>query len=353
MPLYVTDEGQQVSTHSMLKTFRRCPKQADYKYHQRLKPKLLGTPLKRGSWLHLLLEEKMKGGDWRALHKKLTAKFGELLDEEKDYYGDLPNECYVLMLSYEWHYEYDPWTVLETEFTIETEFPDGTLYRGRVDALIENHLGIWVVDHKSHKTLPNIDFRLRDAQSALYLWCAARNRIPVQGFIWNYIRTKAPSIPQLTQAGRLSRRRIDTDYPTFVRALKRYKRENGLVITEAHREFANHLREAQYRPGKLQTSSFFRRDILEKSPDMLRRIARENYHTSKRMHAYPFDQTDIVERVVDRSCEFACSYNHLCNMELMGGDTRYLRRQHFTIGDPMDYYEDRAGDAPAGLKEDN
>lgn len=348
MPLYVTDDGTQVSTHSMLKTFRRCPKQADYKYVQRLKPRVIGTPLKRGSWLHLLLEEKMNGGDWRALHRKLCLKFNELLDEEKDYYGDLPNDCYRLMASYEWHYEQDPWKVIETEYTIETEFPDGTLYRGRVDALIENRLGLWLVDHKSHKTLPGHSFRLKDGQSALYLWCALRNRIPVQGFIWNYIRTKPPTIPKMVQSGRLSRVAIETDYPTYVKTLKKLKREKGLKITSEYIAKADYLKAQQYRPGEPQTSTFFRRDVLEKSNAMLRRVAQENHHTSKRMHSYDFENTDAVERVVDRSCEFSCSFTDLCTIELMGGNPTFLRKHNFTIGDPMDYYEDRAGDYKKG-----
>jgi len=330
----------------MLKTFRRCPKQAQNKYIERLKPRLIGTPLKRGSWMHLLLEEKMKGGDWRKLHKKLCIKFADLLDEERDFYGDLPNECYRLMVSYEWQYQNDPWKVLETEFTIETEFPDGTLYRGKIDALIENQSGLWLVDHKNNRRLPDHGFRLRDGQSALYLWAALRNKIPVQGFIWNYLRTKAPTVPKMTLQGRLSRAKIDTDYPTYVGELQRLKKAGELKITSEHLAKAESLRSQQYKPGQPQTSLFFRRDVLEKSGQMLRRVALENHHTSKRMHTYNFGNVDAVERVVETSCGFSCSYTDLCTVELMGGNPRYIRKNNYTIGDPMDYYEDRAGEFP-------
>jgi hypothetical protein len=41
--LYTDDKtGKLISTHSMLKTFRRCPKQAEFKYVHRLKPRRLG-----------------------------------------------------------------------------------------------------------------------------------------------------------------------------------------------------------------------------------------------------------------------------------------------------------------------
>lgn len=338
------ESGQLISTHSMLKTFRRCPKQAEYKYVHRLKPRLIGKPLRKGTWMHTLLEYFHSGRDWEAEHAKLSRKFSELFDEEKDYYGDLPTECLLLMRSYIWHYKNDPWKVIETEFTVETEFPDGTLYRGRVDALIENEFGLWVVDHKNMRTLPDHNFRLLDGQSALYLWACLRNRIPVQGFIWNYLRTKAPTKPKLAYAGkaaqRLSNAAIETDYPTYVTELKRLKREEGLRITKSYTDHADYLKSLQYRHGEPQLSPFFRRDTLEKQPDMLRRVALENHHTSKRMHVYDFSNPDAVERVVERSCTFSCSYTDLCSVELMGGNMRPLVKQNYTVGDPMDYYYD-------------
>jgi hypothetical protein len=339
--LYTDDKtGKLISTHSMLKTFRRCPKQAEFKYVHRLKPRRLGGPLKRGTWVHLLLEEFHMGRDWMAVHRKLSAEFNNLFDEEKDFYGDMPTEILAIMQSYIWHYKHDPWKVLETEFVLETELPDGSIFRCRVDALIENEFGLWLVDHKTHKTLPDHNFRLLDAQSALYVWCALRNRIKVQGFIWNYIRWKAPSKPKMTLQGRLSKSPCDTDYPTYVRELRRLKAEEGLRITAEYKAKAEALLRQRYRHGEPQTSSFFRRDILEKNPAMLRRVALEAFTTHKRMHSYDFSDADRVERVVERGCTFSCSYTDICTAELMGGNIRTLVKQNYKVGDPMDYYFD-------------
>jgi hypothetical protein len=98
-PLYPADDGTPILTNSMLSAFRRCIKQSEYKYVHRLKPKRLGSPLKRGTWVHALLEEHHKGGDWKKLHKKLSAQFAELFDEEKDFYGDMPTEIGRIMKS--------------------------------------------------------------------------------------------------------------------------------------------------------------------------------------------------------------------------------------------------------------
>lgn len=344
--LYLDDDGRVINTHSMLKTFRRCPKQAEFKYVHRLKPRLLGSPLKRGTWFHALLEAYHGVGDWRDVHQKYTHEFAKLFDEEKDYYGDMPREIEALMLSYIWHYKNDPWEYKQVEFQLEANFPGTDLvYRGKVDAMIENQHGLWLVDHKTHKSLPDHNFRLLDAQSALYLWAARENGIPVKGFIWNYTRWKAPSTPRLLKDGtRLSKSACDTDYPTYVRALKNYKDANpAFKITSEYRERAEYLKKLRYQPGMPQESTFFRRDVLEKSDEMIDRVMRENLHTAIRMNSYNFEDAEAVERVVDRGCTFSCSYTDLCTADLMGANTRPLIKQNYTTGDPNDYYQDRAG----------
>jgi hypothetical protein len=347
MGLYYDESvGKYITTHSMIKSMRECPRQAGFKYADRLKPKRLSKPLRRGTWMHYLLEEHHAGRDWEAMHRSLTAKYNELFDEEKDFYGDLPTECLSLMKSYIWHYKDDPWKVLETEFTVEAEFPDGTLYRGKVDALIENQHGLWLVDHKTHGNLPGLTYRLLDAQSALYLWAALKNKLPVQGFMWNYLRTKPPAKPYLLKDGsRLSKKLGDTDWLTFTDEIKRLKAERGYRITGADVQFADRLKQQRYRPGEPQLSPFFQRSILEKDTAMLRRVATAAYHTSKRMNEYPWENKDAIERNVQLfKCERMCSYRDLCTAELTGGNLVPLLRTNYKVGDALDYYQDRAGE---------
>lgn len=334
--------GAEVVTHSSLKVFRRCPKQYDYKYLQRLKPVTVGVPLKRGVWMHELLEVHHQGLDWRDRHRELCRKYDELLDDEKDHYGDLPNELAALMRSYVWYYKDDPWTVVETEFTIETELPNGVVYRGRVDALVENQFGLWVADHKTHRTLPDLTFRLLDAQSALYLWALLRKKFGVRGFVWNYLRTTPPSKPRVVKAGdRLYKNLGDTDYLTYGSEIKRLLASGELLkATPEIKAKLAQLKEERYRPGEIQTSPFFRRDYLEKQNDLLRRVAQENYTTVRRIMQYDFSKPDAIERVVDRSCSYMCAYKDLCAVELLGGNPNHLRRSAFRVGDPMDYYQD-------------
>lgn len=344
-------EGQQIVTHSMIKTFRRCPNQAKYKYVDRLKPRVASQPLERGKWVHALFEAYYKGEDWKEKHRELTRKYNQLFDEEKEMLGDLPAECARLMQSYLWHYgatgdDMHGWEVLAVEAVVECELPNGTVYRGKIDMLVRDRYGVWIVDHKTHKTLPDFSFRLMDVQSGLYLWAmlhgvviidGERTSIKVDGFIWNYVRTKPPVIPQLAYANdparrRLSKRRVETDYPTMRRAITTY----GLD-PEDYRSQLITLKRDRWKPDATQTSPFFRRETLSKQDPMLDRIAAEAYHTTRRMEEYDFD---MAERVTDRSCKFMCSYNRLCMTELMGGNADQVRRQGFRVGDPHDYAYD-------------
>lgn len=336
---------QEVITHSAIKAFRRCPRQYWYKYILRLKPRTVGTPLKRGTWLHELLEEHHKGGDWKMRHVELCKQYDELLDEEKDYYGNLPEECYALMRAYVYYYAQDSWNTHKTEHTIETELPMKSatvIYRGRVDILFDDIFGLWIGDHKTHRSLPDLTFRLLDAQSALYLWAALETELPVQGFVWNYLVTTPPSKPRVVKAGdRLYKKLGPTDYHTFGHEIKRLLRAGQLhAVTPEIKQTLARLKAQQHVPGEPQTSQFFRRDRLEKDGAMLGQVVGEMVHTVARIRKYPFHRPEIIERVIERGCEW-CSFRELCTVELLGGDTRYLLKNNFREGDPMEYYQDR------------
>lgn len=340
------ENGIAITTHSMIKSMRRCPRMTMYKYVDRLKPRSIGRPLQMGKWMHWLLEAHYRGEDWKAVHEKLCEKYGELFDEEKEKLGDLPNDCRELMESYLWHYKADNWIVHEVEFTVQTRWPDGSIYRGKSDMLIEDDYGLWIVDHKNHKKLPEEQFRLLDTQSPLYVWAARRgdpeagiDPIPVRGFIWNYLKTTAPGKPSLIKDGsRLSKVMGDTTFPVYVRELKKL----GLdPRAEEYAPVVSRLRGDRYEPGKIQSSRFFQRHILERDDAMLSKLAGEAYRTHKRLHSYPFRQRDTVERAVDfRGCQNACSYTRLCQTELHGGITANIMKQDFKVGDPLSYHGD-------------
>jgi hypothetical protein len=360
LPALYLDNGKRVTTHSMLKAYLQCPKTAQYKYAERLKPKMVtrrDQPLKRGTWVHELFEvhyDNSTDETWQQRHAKLTTKFNRLMDEEKEALGDLPIECARLMRSYLWHYgadKSDPhhgWKVLGTEVTFEVPWPDSEdgndIYRCRVDLLVEDAYGFLIVDHKTHKQIPDHTSRTLDAASPLYIWAARANGYPVRGFAWNYIRTKAATEPKMAYVGtareRLSQAAIDTDYPTYATAINRLSkvhdfdwRTDPAIVAKLR-----HLKSQRWKPGAPQTSPFFQREILEKDDDMLVRVVATAMKTRDRMHQ-DFDDFDITERNTGRACSW-CPHKDLCTAEMYGGQADIIRRKQFTVGDPLSYYND-------------
>jgi hypothetical protein len=354
MPAIYEDEGKRITTHSMLKAYLACPKAAQYKYAERLKPRRVSArdqPLKRGTWMHELLEVYYKGEDWKERHEKLTKKFNTLFDEEKEALGDLPAECARLMRSYLWHYganKDDPfhgWKIIASEVTFEAVWPDSEdgldIYRCRLDLLVEDEYGLLIVDHKNHRQLPDHTQRTLDAASPLYIWAARESGYDVRGFMWNYLRTKAPTVPHLVYVGTaregLSKSAIDTDYPTYAKAIKDlgidYKKDPTVISR------LRHFKSQRWVPGAPQTSPFFRRDLLEKDDEMIARVVATAMRTRDRMHA-DFGNFDLVERNTNRICSW-CSFRDLCTTEMFGGMGDHIRRKAFRVGDPLDYYQDQ------------
>lgn len=355
MPALYEQDGRRITTHSMLKQFLSCPKAAQYKYAERLKQRSVtkrDQPLRRGTWVHELLETHYEGGDWRETHRVNTSKFNQLMDEEKDDLGDLPTEAAALMRAYLWHYganKDDPmhgWKILGTEMTFDAPWPDSEdgldIYRCRVDLLVEDQFGLLIVDHKTHKVLPSLTFRMLDAASPLYIWAARENGYDVRGFQWNYLRVKAPTKPEMVYVGkpseRLSTRAIDTDWPTYARAIKEY----GLDWTqEPYRSKLRQLKAVRWSPDGIQSSPFFRRDILEKDDDMIARVVATAMKTRDRLHS-DYEDYETVERASGRHCDW-CSFRALCETELIGNTfgSDLIRRKQFRTGDPLDYYQDQ------------
>jgi hypothetical protein len=220
---------------------------------------------------------------------------------------------------------------------LECEWPDGNgIYRCKIDVLAKDQYGYIIVDHKTHNEIPDHTFRLLDHASLRYLWCAQENGFPVNRFVWNYIRAKGPTKPQLVYAktanSRLSTRTIDTDFPTYLKAIREY----GLNPAD-YKDKLILLKGQRWEEGKVQSSPFFRRDTLDKDDDMITRVLAASMRTRDRMQSYVWDES--TERVVDRSCRW-CEYEKLCSTELFGGDADRLRRLNFKKANPLQYYKE-------------
>lgn len=308
-------------TNSMIKSYQHCKRQYNYKFVEQLIPKHKGLPLYRGSWLHELLEAKYAGGDWRSKNDELAETFHALFAEEREMYGDLPSICEKIMESYDYHWrkEDESFNVIEVETEHEVDLPHGHTLKFRIDAVIEDEYGRWLMEHKSHKTIPNADYRFMDMQTARYVWGLNEKGYDLTGVLWNYIRTKEPTKPEMTQSGRLSRRRIDTDVLTYVRALKEY----GLDLGD-HRDDILRLK---------HHNTFFRRERVPKPQQVIETLVEDAVHIADEI-----ERGFLPIRSIDRSCEFMCSYLDLCVTSLYGGDVSDIVKSNYQEATSEDYY---------------
>ena len=295
-------------------------------------------PLKRGLWMHEILQYHYMGRNWRVAHKKLTKQFMRLLLEEREYYGDLPDEVERMMGSYLHLYaeEDKTWEVLHVEETFVVNHPNGHEFTFKPDLIVRDtdtdQIVCW--DHKTAKSIPSSEYRIADLQSGLYPWGLRLAGIEVDTFGFNYIRTKPPTQPSINLNGEISKRRIDTDYYTLATFLMDYYKD---VWPDIPKNWKTQLRTLKH------SNAYFKRTKLVKPKAVETRLIEELDYTTQEMQAwYEFMEDDPNAdpwvRNMTNSCDWDCDFYELCLIELMGGDGKFIRRTKYQ---PSKYMEGR------------
>lgn len=329
---------------SELKTFQRCPKQHEYKYGQRLVPKAKARPLYLGSWVHAALQTHYSDGDWKIGNQVYVDDWNKLFEEERlalrtrgrVVSAPLPDIVKKIMESYVWYHRKDNWTVvaIEQEFMVPTPLTingQRQYLKGIIDLVIDDEEGKrWVIDHKTAGNIPDATaFHAMDPQLMLYPWAAEKAwGWNVHGIMYNYVKSKPPSIPKVNKDGSLSKRKVVTDYPTLYRFLKRegYDPNDFKHLLGPLSRRSPFIRVYRY-PREVQVT----REILLDALSVTKHI-----RTDKRR-----------SRTITRDCATMCSYHQLCRAELNGMNTELMRKTMFTpkekstIGDrPDSSFED-------------
>lgn len=361
------DGDTPVVTQSMVSTFTDCPREVYYGTVLGLRPRLEAKPLTRGTWIHSLLEERANGRDWVDKHNEIYDKFSnEQFVEEVD---SLEEEVYNIVKSYDWVYRNDSWTVIAAELTVERPiFRGAALYRGRIDLIIMDEYGdVWLVDHKTHRTFPEWQYRELSFQHYSYLWAcrtspsyaALRHKgkpLPQpKGFIYDYCKTGSIGTPSLTQKGKLSRqlKPSGTTLPVFTDWL----RDQGMLTTVKGRdllaiedpeerayveEFIVELENKDY-------SFYFRRDKMVFSDEQQRRQLKSFLASARRMLKYSWDDPDTIERGAHAG--YKCRYQDLSVADLMHGTSVIEQKTRYVVThDPLDYYPNQNKEKKKGRK---
>jgi hypothetical protein len=299
-------------SNSKAKTWRRCPKQYEFKYVHKLRPKRKKAHLELGTWVHELLMVYYDGEDWKARHRQLKAKFKNLFEEEREELGDLPGEALRLFKSYLRHYEKEDaeHRTIDTEIDEIIELPNGLKFQFIIDRIYEDRDGLWLQDHKAISKFMPSDFMLLDAQLTRYFYCAEKmGYTPLLGVEFNEIRIKPPTIPETLKSGFLTQKKnIDTDYWTYLKAIKDLDQEPKLYVETLRRLWERDQSD----------SRFFRRSRLPRDKPVTRTMMRELTDTAHEIKEA--EKRGRFPRTPDKSCQWMCDYIDLCVMELHGGD---------------------------------
>jgi hypothetical protein len=276
-------------SHSEVDCFRQCPHKWHLQYRERWSPPEISPALSRGSLFHAILADHYGAirGNWPA--KRLRAALATHLYDEL---GHQTEEQQLVEWMYDgyvkrWADEDGRWTIKAIEQRINHVLPQvpllgsiaGFKLVGVLDLVVAEPDGhLWVVDHKTHKDLPDQRKLEYNDQMGLYLWLLRRMGKPVVGAIYNAARTL------------------------------RYKDESKQALEDR-----------------------FSRVYLHRTDKELEEVAREVAVTMAR--AVPISKRAEAERNTGDHCLFRCDYPEPCLAGRKGGEkveTQFLVNLGFT-----------------------
>lgn len=335
-------EVLQVS-HSRIKSWRRCQMQHHYRYVQKLRKVKPPTPLFVGTGIHAMLETHLNGGDWKVELEKFRKEFDKLFIEEKEDLGDLPSDIAQIIAGYIERYRNDLLVYVprhrgkRTEIPVRVDLDSRTRFIGYIDAYPVNPFGEnWLMDHKSCKTIPDEDSRYSDLQMVFYCWLLPQLGYPKpHGIIWDYIRKKVPTKPELLVKGGLSRNKsIDTTYEVYMQTVVE---KLGADAIPQYEEFASQFKD--------RAEKFYRRIYLPNPSEVLiDNVVRDMRATTEEIRQHG---ATAMTRNMSRDCK-QCSYYTLCQSEVRGLDTEYMRKTEYYVKDDYDGHTDEADPEGSG-----
>lgn len=320
------------TTQSQIKVARRCMRKHDYKYNQHLAKRVRAAPLLRGSILHEMIEARRTKKDPYKILREYEKKYRTLFSTEREEYGEtFIEDIGRVFAGYERAYADDPLKPLYVEQKGELDLPNGQRLKFIVDEIAVDKQGRkWLVDRKSHKNIPEERDRFSDIQLVLYFWAwnSLHPKEQIDGVIWDYLRTKPPTIPEQLKNGQLTQRKnIDTDYYTYSSEIRRLQLDPRL--------YKEILAQLQAR-GSID---FFQRISL---PSPTKALVKSVVDDAAETAEYIADYGEKVKtRNLSRNCSFDCEFYQLCHAELRGLDAGFVKKTQYEERDPDERYEDK------------
>ena len=317
-----------VVSHSKIQTARRCMRKYNFKYIESIQPKKKAAPLFRGTILHEMVEARARNKDPYVISRKYAREHRALFREEREMYGEtFMEDIERIFAGYAraWGDEKLKYEYIEAEVNGVLPGTDVTMV-GYIDKIVrDKNNRRWLMDHKSCKNIPEEAQRFSDLQLVqyYYLWNKQNPKELIDGIIWDYLRTKPPTVPETLKNGELTKRaNIDTDFYTYSNELRRSN-----LDPRPYEDILFNLK-------KRGSMDFFQRISLPAPPkEMVKSVVQDAADTAEFIVA--FGKT-VKTRNMTKNCSFDCDYYRLCHAEVRGLDADFVRKADFEERKPDD-----------------
>jgi len=312
-------------SNSKLNTWRQCRRKYYYSYVQKLKRRAKAVPLTRGSIIHNMLEVHISGGDpWERYKKDKEEIESKLMKGERPLYADMFKDIEFIMKGYFKFYKDDELIYRSykstdikgvtkkrySEHYFEIEIAKGIDLNGYIDTVAKRIIDrlLWLIDHKTAKTIPDINLKITDLQGSIYAWVMPRIGMPKpDGVMWNYLRTEGITLPTLNKNGALSKRKdMSCTWDIYRKEVKKH----GLKTSD-YLDMKDTLK------GK--ETEFYVRQYIPLNDNIIDSLIGDAITTAKEIRKIAGkDKT----RNIGLHCQW-CDYKELCKIHLIGMDDSY------------------------------
>jgi PD-(D/E)XK nuclease superfamily len=308
-------------SQSKVKKWRQCRLAYHYRYVDGLKKKTKSRPLQFGTMVHEMLEADANGDCPFEKLDELAKTDKKLFAVEKEMYGEIVEDIRLIMTAYFQYYAKDKMKYIRykkqnAEHWIEVPVDGDMLFVLKIDGLTRTPNKLrWVMDHKTFKKRPSEDARWRDLQSAVYLKaCEKVGMKPFDGFVWNYVHSKPPTIPQILKSnGNLSTRAINT-LPSVV----------NRMIEELNLDPDDH--KGLIAGADNNVKNYFFRVFTPINTTIVNIMYEEFIDTAREMKDYHGLKKD---RNIGMHCGWSCDFEPLCRASLTGGDVDFIKEREY------------------------
>jgi len=238
-----------------------------------------------------------------------------MFEEEKELYGNIPQNTTRMVTGYLRRYKDErKYYKLVEEKLGPVPLTKRTQFSLRIDRLTQTKAGLTLCETKTARRLPEEDLRIWDLQTILYVWALRELGYSVKAILWDYVRTKPPTEPQVLKDGTISKRDIDTDYDTYLSAIKTTCPER----MADYKDILKRLKESS-------DNKYYKRILLPVSDRMIKPVLEDAKMTSLEIASL---RNIPVRNISGFTCP-RCQYSNLCYAALRGLDESFIKEHEF------------------------